>query len=54
MMGESEWNWPLIIVFVVLFGGMAIWMSIPEGSIITETCTTIDNITKCVITETYT
>ena len=32
MKEESDWNWPLIIIFALFFGGMIIWMNIPEGT----------------------
>jgi len=53
MSEESEWNWPLIIIFVVMFVIIGISMAIPDGVITTETCTTIGETTRCTITETY-
>lgn len=52
-MTESEWNWPILIIFGIIIIGMIALMAWPDGNVITETCTTTDNITKCVITESY-
>lgn len=52
-MSESEWNYPLILFFVVFIIIIGISMAIPDGVVTTETCTTIGETTRCVIVETY-
>jgi len=53
-MGESEWNWPFIILFIILFGGIALMMAIPDGVTTVETCITTDTITRCTTVEKFT
>lgn len=53
-MSESEWNWPLIIIFGIFFSVAIAVMIIPVHNVITtEICITIGETTRCTIEETF-